>query len=478
VSRTDKPNILFILADDMGYGDFSLFNYGTTQTPALDQLVQEGICLTQHYAGSALCAPARASLLTGRYPQRTGVIDTMAVGGMDRLSLQETTIADVLGNNGYRTGLIGKWHCGIGGQYHPTHRGFQEFVGFCGGGSDYYDWTLYRNETRETSDGRYLTDVFTEEAIGFLRRDDDRPFFLHLAYNAPHGPYQAPQEDLDQFLGRGDWTKGVAYIYAMIRRMDLGIGRVLAELEQLGLRENTLVIFSSDNGPQFGGVDPDWITNRFNCGFRGAKGYVYEGGIRVPTVVRWPAGLEAGRYNHAVTHFADWFPTLLGLAGIPVPGGLALDGADILGTLCGEPAPALPRFWQFSRLRPLPRLNAAMRDGDWKLVYPGRQFAGLRYREDGRVTGEIQRNPEAFPDPLPEPVGLHVGHMAASWLERAKNPQLFNLASDPMEQHDLSATHPTRTARMAAALADWFTEVDRDLCAIDEIGKMRIEPLE
>jgi len=173
-----KPNIIFILADDMGYEDFSYFNNGLSDTPVLDGLIKEGICLTQHYSGSPVCAPARASLLTGRYPHRTGAIDTLQVNGLDRLSLKEKTIADVLQSNGYFTGLVGKWHLGaIDPRYHPNRRGFDEFVGFRGGWQDYYKWHLWYNDKLVKSDGRYLTDVFTEEAINFIKRHKKDTFF-------------------------------------------------------------------------------------------------------------------------------------------------------------------------------------------------------------------------------------------------------------------------------------------------------------
>ncbi len=162
-----RPNIILILADDMGYGDFGCFNYGASRTPTLDHLVNEGVCLTQHYSASPVCAPARASLMTGRYPHRTGVIDTLETRGLDRLALRELTVAELLKRSGYKTGLVGKWHNGAyDSRYHPNRRGFDEFAGFSGGWQPYFQWNLDRNGTISHADGRYLTDVFTEEAIG------------------------------------------------------------------------------------------------------------------------------------------------------------------------------------------------------------------------------------------------------------------------------------------------------------------------
>ena len=192
-----RPNIVLILADDMGYGDFSAFNGGLSRTPALDALLDESMCLTQQYTASPICSPSRAALMTGRYPHRTGSIDTLHFRGLDRLALRETTLADVLGMAGYVTGLIGKWHLGdFDKRYHPNVRGFDEVVTFSGGSQDYYDWRLEYNDLVKRADGRYLTDVFTEEAVKFIERHKDEPFFLYVPYNAPHGPLQAPEEEV------------------------------------------------------------------------------------------------------------------------------------------------------------------------------------------------------------------------------------------------------------------------------------------
>src|SRR5271155_2870028 len=300
---TAQPNIVLILADDMGYGDFGCFNYGASRTPTLDHLVRDGVCLTQHYSASPVCAPARASLMTGRYPHRTGVIDTLETRGLDRLALREVTIAELLKRTGYATGLVGKWHNGAyDSRYHPNRRGFDEFAGFSGGWQPYYQWNLDRNGSISRADGRYLTDVFTDEATDFIRRHRGDPFFLYLAYNAPHFPFEAPEDDAAPYKASGNFTPAVSQIYAMIECMDRGIARVLDALDQTGLADNTLVMFSSDNGPQFGGKG-EMCTDRFNCGFAGSKLLVYEGGIRLPMVMRWPAGLDGRRQVHDMVHF-------------------------------------------------------------------------------------------------------------------------------------------------------------------------------
>ena len=461
VTHKRPPNILFILADDMGYGDFACFNYGASKTPHLDALLKESVCLTQHYSASALCAPARAALMTGRYPHRTGVIDTIAAGEMDCLATRETTIADIFKSAGYVTGLVGKWHCGcIQQKYHPNSRGFDEFAGFQGGNIDYYNWRFDYNGTIKKADGRYSTDVFSDEAVSFIKRHSSEPFFLHLAFNAPHGPLQAPEEEVAPFLADGRFNLGVSHIYGMIKRMDTGIGKVLETLEKEGLKDNTIVIFTSDNGPQFSGQG-EWRIERFNCGFRGSKGSVHEGGIRVPLLIRWPAGLEGNRQYHDFAHFTDWLPTLAAAADIPIPPGLCLDGQNILPALRGDgPSILNPRrFWQWTRGVPTLTHNAAMRDGFWKLVVPGdvsaNSFDG--WRQDLRKSCDLRQHPENYPDGAPDAVG-HPMFLD----EPAQTPLLFNLSSDPLEKNNLAENHPDRVRTMMRDLETWFADVERD----------------
>ena len=450
------PNIVLIVADDMGYGDFGVFNPGVARTPTLDHLVAEGVCLTQHYSASAVCAPARAALMTGRYPHRTGAIDTLEGRGLDRLALDEVTLASRLRQGGYATGLVGKWHLGaLDPAYHPNRRGFDEFVGFRGGWQDYYQWRLDVNGSYRPADGRYLTDVFTDGAVDFIDRHHREPFFLHVTYNAPHFPFQAPAEDVAPYLERGDLTEAVATIYAMNQRMDRGVERILDALERHGVAENTLVLFTSDNGPQLGGVG-EQSTVRHNCGFSGAKGTVYEGGIRVPLIIRWPAGLDGGRHFHQMVHFTDWLPTLLAAAGLEAGAEPPLDGWNILPVLRGEPGKVnTRRFWQWNRYTPLVTCNAAMRDGDWKLVRPRIAEAMVVSPEDLAMDRGLKYEPARYPDIVrdPEP---------ARAVPPPPPPQLFNLANDPLEEHDLTSQEPARVAHMLNALENWFQEVEAD----------------
>jgi arylsulfatase A len=283
-------------------------------------------------------------------------------------------------------------------------------------------------------------------------------------YNAPHSPLQAPEHLVQPYLEAG-LSPGVATIYAMIEAMDNGIGRLLNALDDLHLAENTLVMFTSDNGPAFM-HRPDQVpagmareTMRFNCGFAGAKGSVYEGGIRVPMILRGPQLMAPAHKQDALIHFTDWFPTLLNLAGVPRPQGLPLDGHDISALLRGERLQEEPRrFWQFNIYFPVAGVNAAMRDGVWKLVYPqvNIPFASpadaalwARYTE---LDIEYKYHPERFS-------GIFTDMMPAQIMPTPAPPELYNIADDPLEQHNLAQQQPARLAQMRTALESWFEEV-------------------
>jgi len=458
-----KPNIVLILVDDMGYGDFGVFSEGRTQTPALDQLVTESVCLTQHYSGSPVCNPSRASLLTGRYPHRTGSIDTLEWRGLERLALRERTLADMLKPAGYATGLMGKWHLGAyDPRYHPNRRGFDEAACFRGGMHDYYNWRIEIQDAVHRADGRYLTDVWTEHAVQFIRRHKDGPFFLHLTYNAPHGPLQCPEEDVAPFAETGRFNKGVSTVYGMIRRMDTGVRRVLETLADCGIEDETIVLFTSDNGPQFGGQGEN-CTTRFNCGFHGSKGTTYEGGVRVPLLLRWPGQLDGGRHFHEMVHMTDWVPTILAMVGLEPPAEIDLDGVNVLPVLRGEGGKVCTRrFWQWNRYTPVGTCNAAVRDGDWKLVRPAIREAMAV--PDIQWLHTSMYEPEHFidngviqePDPPRE-------------IPEAPPAELYNIADDPLEQTDLSAKHPGQASRLLRELETWFEGVEADRRSIDDV---------
>lgn len=295
------------------------------------------------------------------------------------------------------------------------------------------------------------------EAIDFLKRETERPFFLHLTYNAPHSPLQAPEEDRAPFADREDLNEAVKTFYVMVRNLDRNIGRLLETVDRLKLRDNTLIIFSSDNGPQFGD-DEGGSLDRFNCNLHGSKGSTYEGGIRVPAIVRWPDGLDpACAKTDAFFHMSDWFPTLLSLAGIECPTHLKLDGIDQSNILRGEPSPHNPaRAWQWNRYTPRLEYNAALRDGDWKLVRPyvpeAFHVPDIQWLEVSMYQPEhfIKNGIITDPDPevqLPPPPPL----------------ELYNLADDPGETNNLAAAQPDRLRRMENQLHHWFEDVTRDL---------------
>ena len=458
-----RPNIVFILVDDMGYGDFSAFNDGLSSTPALDALLRESVCFTQQYTASPVCNPSRACLLTGRYPHRTGSIDTLEWRGLERLALRERTLADVHHTAGYATGLIGKWHLGaFDPRYHPNRRGFDEAVCFRGGMHDYYKWRLEFNDSVVRGDGRYLTDVWAQEAVAFIERHRDEPFFLHVTFNAPHTPLQAPEEDIAPFRGKEGLNTGVATLYGMIRRMDTAVAQILDALDRCGVRDNTLVFFTSDNGPQFGGQG-DMALNRFNCQLHGAKGSVYEGGIRLPLLLRWPDGLDAGREVSEMVHFADWYPTILAALGIPVPAdNLPLDGVNVWPVIAGEGGDVeTRRCWQWNRYTPLVEGNAAIRDGDWKLVRPAIREAmevpDIQWLEVSMYEYEyfVEHGIITEPDPPRE-------------VPPPPPPELYNIAEDPLEQANLADGHPDIARRLLRDLETWFEDVEADRRTIDD----------
>lgn len=460
--RTDgsRPNILFILADDLGFGDLAAVNGGLSETPFLDQFMAESVSIEHQYAASPVCNPSRASLLTGRYPHRTGSIDTLEWRGLERLSLDEVTVADVLSGAGYHTAHIGKWHLGaFDKRYSPRQRGFAESVCFRGGGHDYFDWRLEYNDVPVVSDGRYLTDVWTDEAVAFIERQQgNAPFFLNLCYNAPHTPLQVPEEDAQVFRDTGLFSEDVSKLYGMIRRLDFGIGRVLEALEKVGIEDNTVVVFTSDNGPEF---MSDYLTTpthteRFNSHLRGSKGSVYEGGIRVPLLIRWPEALPSGEIRSFMSHFTDWFTTLINIAQGDVPRDRVIDGVNLLPALQGK-TDDLPdeRFWQWNRYSPVPSCNAAVRSGDWKLIYPeipeAMKVHDVEWLQVSMYQPQYFEENDIILDPDPHRT-----------LSPPAQPELFNITADPFELTNRAADNPEIVRRLKEKIENWFDDVENE----------------
>jgi len=450
-----KPNVIFILADDMGYGDFSAFNPDIQSTKALDSLVRDGVTLTNCYSSSPVCAPSRASIMTGRYPQRCGVIDTLEARGFDRLKLSETTMADVFHDNGYYTGLIGKWHLGaIGEGYHPNKRGFDYFFGFRGGWNYYYNYIVERNGQRIVSDGTYITDVFSNEAVNFIRDNASRPFFLHLAYNAPHFPLEAPLEMVEKYKAIGKYTSAVCKVYAMIECMDIGIGRVLLELKNQGIENNTIVIFTSDNGPDFEGNGDDCLR-RYNCDFKGSKMFTYEGGLKVPAVVRWPSKFSKGVSSKEIIHGNDWLPTLISLCDLKYSASKKMDGIDFSRALQGQSLAERTLFWHWNRFQPNLSCNAAIRKRNWKMLHaPIPEYLSLPPSEID-MDIEIKSYPERYKKVSVKPI-----------LERRKIAvpivEMYDISEDPCEKKNVAPSEPDRVQSMEKQLQDWFAEVESE----------------
>ncbi len=425
------PNVILILADDMGIGDLSHLNGGLNDTPSLDRLAATSVRFDRAYSSSPVCAPARASLLTGRYPHRTGVVTLNAERFPDlaRLRLDEVTLADRFRAGGYQTGLVGKWHLGHGDAYSPDERGFDETFYFAFGHKfpSYFDFWVTENGKRvDYKGGSYLTDVLTEQAKGFISRNQDRPFFLHLAHYAPHRPLSAPAELIEKYEQRG-FAPDIATTYAMIEVMDRGIGEVMDHLVSLGLENDTIVIFSSDNGPDpVIGPDRDQ-AERFNLNLKGAKYWVNEGGIRVPFFVKHPE-MESKTATDLI-QFIDVVPTLMDLCELPpISNALPIDGHSFTGLLSGEagrPQNREATFWQWNRKLPDPTHNGAVRAGKWKLIKPF-------------VTKNHLKGPSAAPY------------------------QLFDMTKDPEERHDLADQHPEVTRKLIDQYESWHAEVEAE----------------
>lgn len=402
-----RPNVIVILTDDQGYNDVGFNGGKEIPTPNLDSIARNGVRFTNGYVTYAVCSPSRAGLITGRYQQRFGhernprwAPGNPAVG----MSLDERTLADVLGAAGYHCGLIGKWHLGAHPNFHPLRRGFHEFFGMIGGGKRYFPADLTIDDPRAAKNEgesyrtkltrgdqvigttKYLTDAFSDEAVAFVERHRERPFFLYLAYNAPHSPLQAPDEYLARFPDIQN-PKRRTYA-AMVSAVDDGVGRLLARLRELGLEQNTLVFFLSDNG----GPTNDNASN--NHPLRAGKSSPYEGGWRVPFAMQWPDRIPRGQdYNHPVSAL-DIFATAAHAAGAKTDPARPLDGVNLLPYVNGQiTTPPHEAIY----LRMYDRGAYAVRSGDWKLVIPAKDQPPQLYnlRADIRETRDLaQKEPE------------------------------------------------------------------------------------
>ncbi len=322
-AAAQKPNVLLIISDDQGYGDLSLHGNPHVRTPVLDQFATNNIQFDRFFV-SPLCAPTRSSLLTGRYSLRTGARGVAR--GEETMRSDEVTIAELFHDAGYRNGYFGKWHNGENFPYTPNGQGFDDVFGFnLGHWNNYFDTTFKRNGKPEKTRG-FTTDVLTDEALKFIEANRARPFFCYVAYNVPHSPFQCPDKYFDKHK-RAGLNDFLASVYGMVENMDDNIGRLLAKLDQLKLRDNTIVIFMSDNGPN---------GARYNAGMRGVKGTYHEGGSRVPCFISWPAKFKQPRVVHEMAAHIDILPTLTELCGVANKSNASFDGRSLAPLLEGR----------------------------------------------------------------------------------------------------------------------------------------------
>jgi len=364
-AQARRPNIVLVMTDDQGYGDVGLHGNPVLETPHTDSIARQGLRFTQFHV-SPVCAPTRASLMTGRWNYRTGVTDTYL--GRAMMRPDEVTLAECLRGAGYRTGIFGKWHLGDNAPLRATEQGFETSVLHRGGGlaqpssppgTGYFDPPLERNNQPFTGRG-YCTDIFFDEAINFIDQHRKEPFFAYVATNAPHTPLEIGGEWVAPYRGRGlnDTTEK---IYGMIANLDHGLGRLMGHLRRTGLEQDTIVIFMTDNGPQ---------QVRYNAGLRALKGTPYQGGIQVPCFVKWPGRIKAGTTVSAPAAHVDLMPTLLEMAGVPAPKDRRIDGVSLWNAMQGGAAPAeRPLIVQWHRGdEPEAFRASAVRRGKWKLV--------------------------------------------------------------------------------------------------------------
>ncbi len=408
----ERPNIVFIMADDLGYGDLGCYGNDVIQTPHIDALAQRGMKFTDYHSNGPVCTPTRAALLTGRYQQRSGLEGVIYVRGETRqtgLDPAEFSFAEGLQEKGYATAVFGKWHLGYQKQFNPVHHGFDEFRGYVSGNVDYHshvdnagipDW--WHNLEKEPEDG-YVTDLVSEHADRFIREHRDEPFCVYVSHEAPHWPYQGRDDEADRFPGETDFpswgsrTDRRAAYREMVEAMDDGVGLIVDTLRELELEEDTLIVYCSDNGAVEEVGD--------NGSLRGAKGDVFEGGHRVPAIATWPGRIEPGTTTDETVLGMDWAPTFLRLAGHAEGGPRPMDGDDVAQVMLDEGE--MPDRAVFFRLG---NQKAVRRDG-WKLMI-----------DEDRV-------------------------------------MLFDMDEDPAETTDVSGAHPDVVKSLRAELAEWEREM-------------------
>lgn len=424
-AEASKPNIVIILSDDHGFADVGFHGCSDIPTPNLSSLAKAGVRCSNGYVSGPYCSPTRAGLMTGRYQQRFGHEFNPGGGNSDKvgLPLSETTIADRLKAAGYATGLVGKWHLGGAPRFQPQRRGFDEFFGFLGGGHSYFPdeggAPIYRG-TEVVQEPEYLTDAFAREAVSFVERHKDHPFFLYLAFNAVHTPMHATDDRLRRFASIKDERRRT--YAAMLTALDEGVGKVLDALQRTGVEQDTLIFFFSDNGgPTMLGTT---INGSRNDPLRGSKRTTLEGGIHVPFVVKWKKSLPEGAVFDQPVIQLDILPTVLAAAGVKAEPGWALDGVNLLPYLKGE-VPGAPHdalYWRLGE-------QTAIRRGDWKLVRYDRTVDEPGARSDAAARA------------------------------RVTSERLYSLASDLGETNDLAAAQPEKVKELHDLWSSWDAQL-------------------
>ena len=425
-AQSRRPNILLIVADDMGYADIGVHGSRDIATPNIDRLAGEGIRFTDAYVSGPYCSPTRAGLLTGRYPQRFGHDFNIEPGqAMAGLPLGERTIADRLRAAGYRTAVFGKWHLGTSEAYHPLRRGFEEFFGFLAGQHSYVDVGTGGNRlldgTAAVTSIDYLTDALADRAAAYIKQHATEPFFLYLAFNAAHTPLEATEKYLARFASIQDQQRRT--YAAMVSAMDDGIGKTLAAVREHKLDRDTLVIFFNDNGGPT--MATTTVNGASNGPLRGSKRTTWEGGIRVPFVIRWTDHLPSGRIDRRPVIQLDVLPTALAAAGVTPDTTAALDGVNLLPFLTRDvnDAPHEALYWRLGGMM-------AVRRGDWKLV-------------KSRMGQFVDRDPAVLSD--------------------LAGAELFNLADDISETKDLAAARPDKVKELSDTWQRWNKQLARPL---------------
>lgn len=392
-----QPNIILIMVDDLGYGDLGCYGAHHVKTPNIDRLADSGIRFLDYHSNGAVCSPTRAALLTGRYQQRSGIEGVVTAAGHRHtgLSANEYTMADYLGSQGYNTCIFGKWHLGYDTAFSPVNNGFDFFKGYVSGNVDYhshidqsghYDWWLNKDTIIEEG---YVTDLITDAAVQFISDNRDKPFFLYVAHEAPHYPYQGREDTADrtiggEFLNHGSRLDTKNAYREMIEAMDEGIGQIVSHLKRSGLLENTFLFFCSDNG----------ATNLgSNIPFKGFKGKLWEGGHRVPAIAYWKDHLEAGTIDETILSM-DLYPTIISISGNEKLDDLDFDGLDFSQCLfSGKKLQERPVFWRFKTQR-------AIRMGPWKLLIEGEEIFLYNLESDPGETTELMEEYPVVADSL------------------------------------------------------------------------------